>query len=188
MPDEQQQQQGMYWEHQQSQAPPAYDPNAGAYASYDYGQSTTPYDPSSPYVPQPMDGGDDKMQTEPGFEDEPPLLVELGVNPDHIMQKVRRGRMNGEPAAVARNWMRRSRYLSTPTGERGVISATENCYERGSYLARRIRNLQVDLGSESWPFRAAGTSTAGQFTLSRHIGLRALRRARNGIITRRYET
>ena len=26
-------------------------------------------------------------QTNSGFEDEPPLLEELGINPDHIMQK-----------------------------------------------------------------------------------------------------
>lgn len=54
-----------------------------------YGNSTTYggsfYDPNAYAAPDPIydgAGGDD-------FDNEPPLLEELGINPNHIMQKVK---------------------------------------------------------------------------------------------------
>jgi len=94
------------WNQQQSQEFQQFD--YGNYGQTDYAQpqsTPSPRPPSSQGNPYLATGGDTAytgsmfipdLQTPPayvptqgasGFEDEPPLLEELGINPDHIMQK-----------------------------------------------------------------------------------------------------
>ena len=54
----------------------------GGYMTQDTPYTGTMFIPDS--QPPPSYGAHDPGQ---GFEDEPPLLEELGINPDHIMQK-----------------------------------------------------------------------------------------------------
>ena len=54
----------------------------GGYMTQDTPYTGTMFIPDS--QPPPSYGAHDQNQ---GFEDEPPLLEELGINPDHIMQK-----------------------------------------------------------------------------------------------------
>ena len=58
------------------------DQGQGGYMTQDTPYTGTMFIPDS--QPPPSYGAHDQSQ---GFEDEPPLLEELGINPDHIMQK-----------------------------------------------------------------------------------------------------
>ncbi|XP_055298830.1 protein YIPF5 [Sitodiplosis mosellana] len=56
------------------------DPNSGIYANTSY--NNTYYDPTAYAAPDPIYDG-----TTSDFDNEPPLLEELGINPNHILQK-----------------------------------------------------------------------------------------------------
>lgn len=86
------------WDEQQQQQQQGYDTGAqdqyGQYASggYDYSQQQAPYNPNQPYTgqimtPDPMAGPPDTTGYTDSFDDEPPLLEELGINFEHIYQK-----------------------------------------------------------------------------------------------------
>ena len=73
----------------QTSVPPNYDytnPNTGNVGN----NMSSFYDPTA-YATNPYE--EDKQFKPPGgnseFDDEPPLLEELGINPNHIFQKVR---------------------------------------------------------------------------------------------------
>lgn len=78
------------FENTPTNVPPNYDVN---YSSGNAGGMSSFYDPTTYAAPNPYE--QDKAGYKPGggntgneFEDEPPLLEELGINPNHIFQKV----------------------------------------------------------------------------------------------------
>lgn len=79
------------FENTQTSVPPNYDLN---YPNTNNAGISSFYDPNA-YAPNPYEQNDKGFKatgstTGTEFEDEPPLLEELGINPNHIFQKVNR--------------------------------------------------------------------------------------------------
>ncbi|XP_075155399.1 protein YIPF5 homolog [Haematobia irritans] len=77
------------FENTQTSVPPNYDLN---YGNTNNSSMSSFYDPNAYAAPNPYDQNDKGFKTGGGgvgneFEDEPPLLEELGINPNHIFQK-----------------------------------------------------------------------------------------------------